>query len=225
MQPVKALAGGARRRQPVRPDNPFLAMEQLVAEQIEQSLNLFRDVRDAMLELAFHAIYGSPLMRMIGAQGLAAREEASDENLLMLPDVRAALDHIEQGGEAEGTVRMLELLSEARGYVRRSRLERELQVFATEEPFRSMDEEARARLIHEQSLVVQFAPTKAKAACRDCSTRQKSATARSTWSCGSQGRRRPCIRGAWRSIASSRRCSDAGLSQPIGPTNGFRPRA
>ena len=42
----------------------------------------------------------------------------------MLPDVRDALDRIEQGGEAEGTVRMLELLSEARGYVRRSRLER-----------------------------------------------------------------------------------------------------
>jgi pimeloyl-ACP methyl ester carboxylesterase len=163
MLPIKAMASAAReRRQPVRPDNPFLAIERIAAEQIEQNLNLFRDVRDAVLELAFHATYGSPLMRMIGADGLAAREEASDENLLMLPDVRDALDRIEQGGEAEGTVRMLELLSEARGYVRRSRLERQLQVFASEEPFRSMDDKALARLIHEQSLVVRFAPTKAK---------------------------------------------------------------
>ncbi len=66
-------------------------------------------------------------MRMIGADGLAAREQVSADNLLMLPDVRAALDNIERGGEAEGTVRMLELLSKARGYVRRSRLERELR--------------------------------------------------------------------------------------------------
>src|SRR4029453_882474 len=89
-------------------------------------------VRDAMQEAAFHAVYASPFMRMIGAQGLAAREQTSAENLLMLPDVRAALDHMEHGGEAEGAVRMLELLSRARGYVRRTRLERELQVFATE---------------------------------------------------------------------------------------------
>src|SRR5262245_13215938 len=58
---------------------------------------------------------------------------------------------------------MLELLSRARGYVRRSRLERELALFHTEEPFRSIDETERARLIHEQSLIVQFAPDKAKA--------------------------------------------------------------
>jgi hypothetical protein len=103
------------------------------------------------------------LMRMMGVQGLEARQRTSAENLLMLPEVRAALDNMENGGEAEGTVRMLELLSRARGYIRRSRLERELQVFAAEEPFASMNEAERARLIHEQSLVVQFAPERAKA--------------------------------------------------------------
>jgi pimeloyl-ACP methyl ester carboxylesterase len=164
MTQVKSLAEKARaERKQVASDNPFLAMEQLVADSIEQSWNLFRDVRDAMQEATFHMIYGSPFMRMIGAQGLADRAEASAENLLMLPEVRAALDHIENGGEAEGTVRMLELLSSARGYVRRSRLERELEIFATEEPFASMDEAERARLIHEQALVVQFAPERAKA--------------------------------------------------------------
>jgi hypothetical protein len=102
-------------------------------------------------------------MRMLGAHGLDVRDQASADNLLSLPDVRAALTNIERGGEAQGTVRMLELLSRARGYVRRSRLERELELFSTEEPFRSMDETERARLIHEQSLIVQFAPDKAKA--------------------------------------------------------------
>jgi hypothetical protein len=58
---------------------------------------------------------------------------------------------------------MLEMLSAARGYVRRSRLEREIALFATEEPFRSMDQTARARLVHRQSLIVQFARDRAKA--------------------------------------------------------------
>jgi hypothetical protein len=162
--PIRALADVARAtRQPVAADNPFLDMERLVAEHIQQSFNLFRDVRDAMQEFVFHAFYGSPLLRMIGAQGLQVRDEVSAENLLMLPDVRAALDNVERGGAAEGTIRMLELLSRARGYVRRSRLEHELEVFATEEPFKSMDGVERSRLIHEQSLIVQFAPDKAKA--------------------------------------------------------------
>jgi pimeloyl-ACP methyl ester carboxylesterase len=164
MAPVKELADEARAsRRAADAGNPFLALEKLMAEHIEQSWNLFRDLRDAMQEIAFHAIYGSPLMRMIGAHGIEERNQASAENLLMLSDVRDALANMERGGEAEGTVRMLELLSQARGYVRRSRLERETELFHTEEPFRSMSEDARARLIHEQSLVVQFAPKKAKA--------------------------------------------------------------
>lgn len=164
MAPVQALAEQAREaRQPVAADNPFLVIETIVSEQIEQSLNLFRDWRDAMQEITFHAIYGSPLMRMLGMQELRARDQVAAENLLSLPDVRAALDSIERGGEAEGTVRMLELLSSARGYVRRTKLERELALFATEEPFRSMDEDQRARLIHQQALIVQFAPDQAKA--------------------------------------------------------------
>jgi pimeloyl-ACP methyl ester carboxylesterase len=164
MAPVAALADQARAARKVVPaDNPFLAFEKLAADHIEQSWNLFRDMRDAMQEMTFHAIYGSPLMRMFGAQGIEGREQASDDNLLMLPDVRHALDNIETGGEAEGVVRMLELLSRARGYVRRSRLEHELALFSTEDLFRWMNEAERARLIHEQSLIVQFAPEKAQA--------------------------------------------------------------
>ena len=163
MLPVKELAGRTRaERKPVQPDNPFLAMEHLLSDSIEQSWNFYRDVRDAMHEGMFHMIYSSPFMQLVGAQGLAARHEATADNLLDLPEVRDALDHVEDGGEAEGAVRMLELLSGARGYVRRTRLERELQLFATEEPFSAMNEEKRAKLIHAQSLVVQFAPAKAK---------------------------------------------------------------
>jgi pimeloyl-ACP methyl ester carboxylesterase len=162
MGAVEGLAAQVREnRQPVAADNPFLHLQQLAADHIEQSWNLFRDTRDALLEATFHMIYGSPWMRLLGAHGLEKREEVSASNLLSLPNVRAALANIEHGGEAEATVRMLELVSNARGYLRRSRLERETTLFHAEEPWRSMDETHRARLIHEQALIVQFAPDKA----------------------------------------------------------------
>ncbi|MDH7797549.1 MULTISPECIES: DUF3141 domain-containing protein [unclassified Beijerinckia] len=164
LAPVKALAEQVRvHRQSVKADNPFLALEHLMSDTIEHSLNVYRDIRDAEVELSFHAIYGSLPMQLIGQQEIAGRAQASTENLLMLPDVRGALANIETGGEAEGMIRMLELLSEARGYIRRSRLERELQLFATEEPFAAMSEDKRAKLIYEQALIVRFAPERAKA--------------------------------------------------------------
>jgi pimeloyl-ACP methyl ester carboxylesterase len=164
MGTVASLADNVRaHRQPVAPDNPFLAIEKLASAQIEQSLNIFRDWRDAMQELTFHAVYGSPPMRMIGADDIAERQRKAADNLLSLPDVRDALDNIETGGEAEGTVRILELMSRASGYVRRSRLEKATELFKTEEPFKSMSETTRAKLIHRQALIVQFAEDRAKA--------------------------------------------------------------
>lgn len=164
LAPVAALAEQVRaERRPVAGDNPWLALERFGSDAIAQKLDLYRDLRDAAQELWFHGIYGSLPAQAIGRQELVGREQTNADNLLALPDVRAALDRVEQGGEAEGVVRMLELLSRARGYVRRSRLERELALFATELPFSAMDDEARARLIHEQALIVQFAPEKAKA--------------------------------------------------------------
>lgn len=150
-------------RQPLAPENPFLAAERLISSSIEQSWNLFRDLRDASVEIAFHSIYGSPFMRFLGRGGLAERREAKLANLMNLPEVRAALDNIETGGEAEGMLRMLELMGEARGYVRRSRLEKTLALFEAEPPFSTMSEEERAAMIHRQALVVEFAPEKAKA--------------------------------------------------------------
>jgi pimeloyl-ACP methyl ester carboxylesterase len=147
----------------VAPDNPFLAIEKAAADRLEQSMNFFRDWRDAMQELTFHAIYGLPAMRQLGAADIERRRKANAENLRSLPDVQEALAGIDVGGEAEGTVRMLELLSQARGYTRRSRLEKAMHLFEAEEPFKSMDDAERARLIHRQALVVQFEPELAKA--------------------------------------------------------------
>jgi predicted flap endonuclease-1-like 5' DNA nuclease len=143
-------------------NNPFLAAEKMMAEQIEHNLNFYRDVRDATQEFWFHNVYGSPFMRMIGAKDIEKRNAAAANGEKQHPAVQEALATITSGGEAEGMVRMLELLSHARGYARRSRLERELQLFEQEEPFKSMNDGERAKLIHRQALIVQFAREEAK---------------------------------------------------------------
>lgn len=157
--PVAGLAQRARAN-PVHValDNPFLAVEKHVAKRIEASLDLARDLRDATQEIVFHAIYGSPAMRRVGAADIERRRKAVNEDLRRSPEVRAALAAANDGGEAEGALRMLEMLSVARGYTRRSRLEKTMHLFETEEPFKSMTTQARADMIHQQALIVQFAP-------------------------------------------------------------------
>ncbi len=79
----------------------------------------------------------------------------------MLPEVQTALHHVGQGGFAEAVIRMLILLADSRGSVRRDRLERSAKVLNHDEPFRSLTPEQRNQIIHEQTLIVHFEPERA----------------------------------------------------------------
>ena len=72
-----------------------------------------------------------------------------------------ALYTIEQGGFAEAVIRMLVLLAENRGQVRRDRLERSSRVLTQDEPFRSLGAERRAMIIHQQTLIATYEPERA----------------------------------------------------------------
>jgi hypothetical protein len=162
MPPIGAMAEQVRAsRKPVNGDNPFAAMERIGAQMIETQLNLYRDVRDAWFETVFHAIYGSPALKSIGEEVLRDAAQRREKDLRVLPDVKAALQRMSEGGAAEGTARMLCLLAKARGYVRRSRLERQLVAFKNAKAFAKMNEEALARLVHRQSIIVDFEPEQA----------------------------------------------------------------
>jgi len=64
----------------------------------------------------------------------------------------------DRGGYAEAVIRMLILMAHSRGEVRQSRLERSNAMLTSTEPFRSLGAERRARVIAEQTLIVDFAP-------------------------------------------------------------------
>jgi len=159
---VPAAAETARdQRRTATGDNPFLLAEHLWAEGLIQAFDFWRDVRDAMIETTFLSIYGSPFMHWIGRAFDYQRAQLRPDQLRYLPLVEATLLHIEQGGFSEAVIRMMLLLSGARGSVRRDRLERSAHMLTHDKPFAGLGSEKRAKIIQEQTTIVEFAPERA----------------------------------------------------------------
>lgn len=78
MQWIGAVAPAVREaRQPVSPDNPFLAMQNALSEQIVRTLDQYRDVRDAWQERLFESVFASPwLPAMLGMSTVPRRAES-----------------------------------------------------------------------------------------------------------------------------------------------------
>ena len=84
MRAVAPLADYVRaKRIPASADNPFITMQQQFSKTMVDALNLFRDLRDDLVERTFHAVYGSPLVQAAcgisendGAAPAAARDVA-----------------------------------------------------------------------------------------------------------------------------------------------------
>jgi len=159
MAPVEAIAEAvAAQRAPAPRDNPFVMMEQAMAGMVAQSIDLMRDARDAMYEAAFFAMWGTPAARAFGRPRAARRTLKSLDELRALPEVQAALAHVSDGGFEEAVVRMLVMLADSRGAVRRDRLERSARVLTQDAPFSRLTMDQRARMIQEQTLIAEFEP-------------------------------------------------------------------
>jgi pimeloyl-ACP methyl ester carboxylesterase/tellurite resistance protein len=159
MLPVAVAAAAIRAtRRPAAADNPFRALETLWADSVERGFDLWRDWRDAWVETAFHAFYGTLAALGVAAAPLAAAEAAEPAES---PEVRAALQRIAEGSYAEAVVRMLILLADARGGVRRDRLARSNALLTGEPPFSELSSAARQALIREQRAIAAFAPERA----------------------------------------------------------------
>jgi pimeloyl-ACP methyl ester carboxylesterase len=157
MQGVMGLAEKAQeKREPAAPDNPFVLAEQVFASLFEQSIDFVRDVRDAMYEGMFYTMWGHPWAAAFGRRNLPGRTLKNESELRALPEVQLALYHMSEGGFTEAVIRMLILLADSRGEVRRDRLERASAVLTQDEPFRSLSTDRRRQIIDEQTLVVQF---------------------------------------------------------------------
>lgn len=157
MAPVEMAAERVRadRHKPAA-TNPFLAAEALWAQSVGATLDFWRDMRDLGREMTFFSIWGTPWARRFGATHETRRTLKTTQELASLPEVRNALFNLERGGFIEAVIRMLVILADNRGQVRRDRLERSSQVLTQDEPFASLTPEQRAMIIHEQTLIATY---------------------------------------------------------------------
>jgi pimeloyl-ACP methyl ester carboxylesterase len=157
MKPLEAMAQNVKAARSKAPaDNPFLAAEALFVQGMEQVIDFWRDSRDLAFEMTFFTVWGSPWARAFGRTHEAKRTLKTKAELRGLTEVANAIMQIEQGGFPEAVVRMLVLLADNRGTVRKDRLERSAKVLTRDEPFRSLGAERRAMIIHQQTLIATF---------------------------------------------------------------------
>jgi pimeloyl-ACP methyl ester carboxylesterase len=153
---MRAVPAATGPRKPADPSNPFLALEKWWVDGAILALDVWRDWRDTIYEASFLSLYGSPWMDTIAETHAFKRAMPDPKELRLLPEVQAILLGVRRGGFAEAVIRMLILLAEARGSVRRDRLERSAQVLSRDEPFASLGAQRRAALIREQSIIVEY---------------------------------------------------------------------
>ena len=106
MRPVAPLADYVRaKRTPASAGNPFITMQQQFSQAMVDALNVFRDVRDDLVERTFHAVYGSPLVQ--AACGISQNDSEPRPRPGLMPSVLAAAEQEKRrlrGRIAEGNV-------------------------------------------------------------------------------------------------------------------------
>ena len=164
LAPLPALAAAARiYRRPRADDNLGRSAEHLESEYVNAALDLYRDLRDAASEAAFYEVYGNLLSLSMADQRAAMRSRRTTIDPRALPAVRQVLDEIDQGGLPEAIIRTGILIVKAGGGKRRlAQMEHTRQLLAPTGVLRDIDEDHFRRLLHEETLVVEFEPKLAK---------------------------------------------------------------
>jgi pimeloyl-ACP methyl ester carboxylesterase len=120
------LAKGAERvrenRKPVASDNPFLAAQEAVSEQIVRSLDAWRDMTEKFSESIFMAVYGSPVLQAaVGVNPEADRPRRPGKSLMHCEVVAKRIaelkSKVDKGGWVECAIRGLLYANAPRGVV------------------------------------------------------------------------------------------------------------
>jgi hypothetical protein len=155
MWPLAPLAESVKTaRRTVASDNPFLALERLGSTAISASWDLFRDLRDAVIESLFFLTYG-------GLMSLGIPAEAGAETVAEPPAVRKALQAIDRGGFLEAIARVGALMASQRGEFPLGRLELASDLQHSDPVLSKLTEEEARRIRSQQSIMVYLEPDKA----------------------------------------------------------------
>jgi len=159
-----AAAAVQANRKPRREDNLFAGAGKAASESVSAALDLYRDVRDAVAEAAFFQVYGNMLSLNVADQQRVIRR-ATRFDPRSVPAVKQVLDTLDQGTPAEAYVRIGLLMSKAGGGKRKlAQMERVRELVAPALLQDRISEDEFRTLMHEETIVVEFEPERAKRA-------------------------------------------------------------
>jgi hypothetical protein len=153
-------------RQPASPEHPIRRTERMASTCVSASLDLYRDLRDALSEAMFFSIYGSPFMlSLAGPQEVAERESSAAVPPREMPYVREALAAIDEGSYPEALARVASLLAHNGSKIPLSRIELKEELL---KEYRSLipdlPRDQMRRIRGEQEIIVRYEPERAIAA-------------------------------------------------------------
>lgn len=161
LAPLQGLAEFAKASRVARnAGSPSLATERLLASNIVASWDLYRQLRDAMVENLFFNVYGT-----LSAGAPREQERAPAPRRAERPQaIREALAHIEEGGFTDAAVRAA-LLAARRGHRQRrlSTLKRVRDLVGKEVGLLDLPADEARAIIQRQSYIVDHEPERAMA--------------------------------------------------------------
>jgi pimeloyl-ACP methyl ester carboxylesterase len=161
--PLSTFASMVRSQRRPRADiNDNVAIERFGSECIAAGLDFYRDARDAASEAAFFEVYGNMMSLQMADEREAMRSKRKFDPR-SIPAVREVLDTLEEGSAVEGLARIAMLISKAgRGRHRLSQMQKTRELLSPEGEIAHLSEDARRRLLQEETIVVEFEPERAK---------------------------------------------------------------
>ena len=137
-------------RQPVSSKNPYVKMEKKFSELIFDSLNLYRDIRDQNQEFWFKTIYGNPWTLSFFKKPEETADNSNEDNACRIE----WLDKIEDGGFAEGVVRIMVAMANTDGTLQRRVLKTYNQIIAADKRLKNLKEGDFKQIIRQQSCIL-----------------------------------------------------------------------
>jgi pimeloyl-ACP methyl ester carboxylesterase len=139
------------------PNNPYRRAEKTASDMIIAGLDLFRDVRDAMLESMFFQVYGPAAMLGVAEDTLiGAAPTVTDPR--DLPLVQNAITAIGTGGYPEAIALMGALVGRGAGRIRLERLEMIDHFVRSDEVLSKLSRNEVRRIKAEQAVVAELEP-------------------------------------------------------------------
>lgn len=161
LKPAAELA--KMQRNPAGPDQPFRRAERVMSDLVSASLDLYRDVRDALTEATFFQVYGHMFsLYLADKQELKEREARKELAARELPFVKEALASIAEGGYPEALARVAALLATRGKPIPLSRMELKEELLAEyHDLLPDIPRDQMRRIRGEQEIIVRYEPEKA----------------------------------------------------------------